>query len=622
MATPENVNAPKELDAGMMIRRALFILTLIGLTAYFLNLDFRGLSTARGIEQAQVAREIADGHGIRTASIRPLAWRQVEKKLKEDSGPAANLDLRSMPDTYYSPLGPLLNSIVLGMAKNTWDMAEKDSLYIPDVLIAGTSMIFLLASIGITYLLISRIFDAKIGGVTALLMLFCELLWRYSQSGLPQMLMLFLFSFGTYFLYKAIEAQAAGRKVYLWIALTGGFFGLLAMSHWLTLWIFLGLVIFSAVYFNPRGVMAAILLAIVGSIAMIWGYLNFKSSGSLMGAANYTFFAGLGGTTSEGSLFRDLDQTVGGLNFQGFFQRSLGVSLAQIGDLYGYLGGIVAAPMFFLSLLHPFRRREIADFRWAILGMWFFAVIGMTLYGLKPIQTEATDSNNLHLLFIPLMTGYGLAFLSVLWNRLNLPIQYIVVRNGHFILAVAISICPFGLKLLASVPALSSRDKMLKVQYPVYVPQLIKQYADAVKPNEIIVSDIPWAVAWYGRRTSIWLPKTRKQLSTLIELGKDQGNPITGILLSPDVLWTKWNNMSQPGTEYFDWRRYIMFYPTMGLVPDPGNQQAMMVTSALVTDGMPFKAWYGLSKNPFGQLYLFMTEYPAARPAAAAADSN
>ncbi|RYD37627.1 MAG: hypothetical protein EOP86_02985 [Verrucomicrobiaceae bacterium] len=612
MATPENVNEPQELDAGMMVRRALFLLMLIGLTAYFLGLDFRGLSTARGIEQAQVAREIADGHGISTRSIRPIAWRQVEKKVKEDQGPAAALDLRSIPDTYFSPLGPMLNSLVLGTARSSWELGEKQAIYTPDYLIAGTSMVFLLASIGISYLLISRIFDTRIGGVTALLMLFSELLWRFSQTGLPQMLMLFLFSFGTYFLYKAIEAQAAGRKVYLWIALTGGFFGLLAMSHWLTLWIFIGLVIFSAVYFNPRGVQAAILLGIVGGITMIWMILNQRSSGHMLGAAQYTFFGGLGGTSSEEALFRDLDQTAGGLNFQGFLRRSVGNSLAQITDLYGYLGGIVAAPLFFLSLLHPFRRREIADFRWVILGMWFFAVIGMTLYGLKPIGKEVTDSNNLHILFIPLMTGYGLAFLSVLWNRLNLPIQYVVVRNGHFILAVLISILPFSLKLVPSLFDLSRIDSQLKVQYPNYVPQLIKGYADKVKLEEIIVSDIPWAVAWYGNRTSIWLPKSRKQLQTLIDLGKEKGQSINSILLSPEVLWTEMRSVSQPGSEYFDWRRYIMFYGVMGLLPENSGPVEAQRMAEFATDGLPFRHFSGLAGSAFGNLYLFMTEIPIA----------
>lgn len=607
MASPQIENAPKELDAGMMVRRALFLLTLIGLAAYFLALDFRGLSTPKGMEQAQIAREVAAGHGFSTRCIKPLAWTQVDKKLKETEGPAATLNLLSIPDTYHAPLNPLLNSLVLGMARNTWELGEKQSIYIPDILIAGTSMILLLASIGITYLLISRIFDARIGGVTAVLMLFCELLWRFSQSGLPQMLMLFLFSFGTYFLYKAIETQAAGRKVYLWIALTGGFFGLLALAHWLTLWMFLGLVVFTAVYFTPKGIHALILLGVVGLITCFWAISNARSTGTPLGAASYTFFAGLGGTSSEEALFRDLDQSVGSLNFRGFFRRSIGNSLAQIGDIYGYLGGIVAAPMFFLSLLHPFRRKEIADFRWAILILWLFAVVGMTLYGLKPLSKQSTDSNNLHILFIPLMSGYGLAFLSVLWNRLNLPIQHSVVRNGHFILAILVSSLPFLLKLVPSLADLSSLDKQYKVQYPYYVPQVIKQYADVVGPTEIIVSDIPWAVAWYGNRTSVWLPKNRKQLSSLIDIGKDKGQPVSSILLSPLTLWEPISSVSQGNAEYFDWRRYIMFYPAIGLA-DVQNRPQAQAMMGMVTDGLAFKYPYATAPSAFNQLYLFLTD--------------
>ena len=39
MATTEITAAPQELDAGMMVRRALFLVLLAGLTAYFLGLD-------------------------------------------------------------------------------------------------------------------------------------------------------------------------------------------------------------------------------------------------------------------------------------------------------------------------------------------------------------------------------------------------------------------------------------------------------------------------------------------------------------------------------------------------------------------------------------------------------
>ena len=616
MATTEIAAAPQELDAGMMVRRALFLLMLVGLTLYYLGLDFKGLSTPKGMEQAVISREIAKGNGFTTIAQKPLAWMQIQKQEKTRKGPSAQLDLLNTPETYHSPLGPLINSLPLGLAKGTWSLGEKQAIYTPDLLIAGTSMVLLLASIGITYLLVSRIFDAKIGGVTALLMLLCELLWRFAQSGLPQMLMLFLFSFGTYFLYKAIENEAQGRGTILWTALTAGFFGLLALAHWLTLWIFLGLLIFVALYFSKRVALMGILLGVVGLITGVWGYLNFQHTGNPLGAGLYAFYSGLGGSGSEEILFRDLEQSVGGLNFQGFLRKIVGNSLAQISSLYGYLGGVVAAPLFFLSLLHPFRRKEIADFRWAILIMWLFAVIGMTLYGIKPLTDTPTHENNLHLLFIPLMTGYGLAFLSVLWNRLNVPLEIPAIRNGHFILAVLVSALPFLLNLPPRLVDLTRGSKEFRVQYPNYVPRLIKDYADKIPANELIVSDIPWAVSWYGNRSTFWLPKDQGQLSRLMVMGKDKGTPVSAILLSPLMLWSPMSQATQPHSEYFDWRQYLLAYPVIGLGKNEREQAALQ---EIVTSELPFKYYYDAG-SPFGRLYLFMTEtkLPPRDPAAAA----
>jgi hypothetical protein len=604
MSTTEIAAAPQELDAGMMVRRALFLVLLAGMTMYYLGLDFRGLSTAKGMEQAVIAREIAKGNGFYTTIQKPLAWTQIQKREKDLKGPSTQLDLLATPDTYHSPLNPLINSLPIGMARSSWSMGKKQSVYTPDILIAGTSMVLLLAAIGITYLLISRIFDARLGGVTALLMLLCELLWKFSQSGLPQMLMLFLFSFGTYFLYKAVENEAQGRGTVLWISLTGGFFGLLALAHWLTLWIFIGLLMFVAIYFSRRVMLMVILLGIVGLITGVWGYLNFQRTGNPLGAGLYAFYSGLGGGISEEALFRDLEQSVGGMNFQGFLRKIVGNSLSQISDLYGYLGGIVAAPLFFLSLLHPFRRKEIADFRWAILTMWIFAVIGMTLYGIKPLRDTQTHENNLHILFIPLMTGYGLAFLSVLWNRLSIPLQIPAMRNGHFIAAAIISSAPFLLNLIPRVVDLSKQAKEFRVQYPIYIPGNIKEYADLLPENEIIVSDIPWAVAWYGNRSSFWLPKDQGQLNRLMVLGKEKGTPLSAVLLSTNLIWSKLSECSQRGSEYFDWRQYIMFYPAIGLAKNSAEIGALQ---EILTSDMPMKNYHDVG-SAFGRTYLFMSE--------------
>ena len=608
MASQETAVTPKELDAGMMIRRALFLLLLIGVTYYYLGIDFKGLSHPKGMDQAQIARQIADGKSFTTRCIRPICYTQVARKMKEDNPGDAPSFAEGIPDTYHSPLNPILNSIVLGMAKDTWEFEPNQRLYTPDVIITGVSMVLLLASIGVSYLLISRIFDPRIGGVTALLMLMCESLWRYSQSGLPQMLMLFLFSFAIYFLYKAVENAQAGKPVYLWLGLTGGFLGLLALAHWMAVWPFLGLVLFAGFYFHPRGVQLLLLVGVFLLITIWWPFLNNQRyAGNPLGAGLYLFYTGNASTASEESLMRDLEQTTGALDLNGLPNKVMVNSITQLSDLYNYMGAVVVAPLFFLALLHPFRRREIADFRWCILAMWVFAVIGMSVYGLHPHLEDKTDPNNLHIIFLPVMAGYGLAFLSVLWNRLNLPLQIPVVRNGHFILAIIISALPTLLLAPARIAmAVQGDERLTKTHYPYYVPRLIVDYASMVKPNEAIATDIPWAVAWYGNRAAIWLPKDKSQLDTLRDNGKLRGQPVTGLLLSQHTLGANVTSVTYRNQMNYDWREYILLRPT---VMFGKSDQARRDLQTLLLSDAALKQ----TSSTLDSVYLFMTENPVVK---------
>ena len=43
------------------------------------------------------------------------------------------------------------------------------------------------------------------------------------------------------------------------------------------------------------------------------------------------------------------------------------------------------------------------------------------------------------------------------------------------------------------------------VAYPPYYPPAIQTVAGWLKESELAMSDIPWAVAWYGQRQCVWL---------------------------------------------------------------------------------------------------------------------
>jgi hypothetical protein len=84
--------------------------------------------------------------------------------------------------------------------------------------------------------------------------------------------------------------------------------------------------------------------------------------------------------------------------------------------------------------------------------------------------------------------------------------------------------------------------KTTPVAYPPYYPPTIQTMAGWMKEDELIMSDVPWAVAWYGQRQSVWLtlrstPEAKD--STTHEdffAINDYQKPINALYLTPQTL--------------------------------------------------------------------------------------
>ena len=522
---------PRHFIAGALIRRSLFFIVLIILTLGNLFTLFRGLNSPQAMDQAQIAREIARGNGFATKMIRPVAYYQAEKTARR------TVPLQGFQDTYHSPLNPLLNAAVLKLIgadkPNSWQMSDNEMVYPLDRVIASVCTLFFLIAIGVNYLLISRIFDPKIAGVCAILMLFCEVFWNYSLSGLPQMLMLLLFSCGLYFAYRATEASTEGRIAMTPAIVAGIFFTLLALAHWMTVWISLGYILYAAIAFRPRGIVGISILGLLLVAGIGPMIRNIDITGSPFGTAFLTLYNGLGNGT-ETTVMRNSDLEAEPLMLDGLIAKVLRTTLTQATDIVPLLAGIVVAPLFFLALLHPFKRKSIADFRWAILLMWISAAFGLAFFG---ISTRPLDPNQLHLLFAPIMTAYGLAFISILWTRLDFVGSTPMLQNVHHFIIVGICALPLVLALPSKVRTgmhLSNRGGVPHWP-PYYAPALNNE--NGVKgfttPKQVVFSDQPWAVAWYADRISIWLPPSREGFQKLETVASDLQTPVAGILISP-----------------------------------------------------------------------------------------
>jgi len=543
------------IDAGILIRRSLFFLILIILTLGNLFTLFRGLNSPQAMDQAQIAREIARGNGFTTKMIRPVAYYQ-EAKAEHRS-----VSLLGFQDTYHSPLNPLLNAAVLKVIgadmPDYRQMGDNEMVYPLDRIIATVSTLFFLMAIGVNYLLISRIFDAKIAGVCVILMLFCETFWNYSLSGLPQMLMLLLFSCGIYFAYRAVEAAAEDRIAWTPAVIAGVFFTLLALTHWMAVWIALGYIIYAAIAFRPRGIVGISVLVLLLIAATGPMLRNQGITDSPFGTAFLTLYNGLGNGT-EDTVMRNIDLTAEPLVVDGLMSKILRTTLLQATNIIPFLGGIIIAPLFFISLLHPFKRRPIASFRWAILLMWITTALGLAFFG---ITTEPLDPNQLHLLFAPIMTAYGLAFISILWSRLDVVIATPFLKNVHYMVIIMICALPLVLALPMKVRiGMQLRDRGGVPNWPPYYAPALNSKTTGLKgwvtDHQVVFSDQPWAVAWYADRVSIWLPPTREGFVKLESVATDLQTPCAGILISPSSHGS--GSLSSMATRYKDFTALVL----------------------------------------------------------------
>ena len=502
------------LEAGglaVWVRRVLVGVAIVTLAGFYMW-NFRGIATAQAMDQAQIGRAIARGQGWHTNVLRPRAMGQLQAHGK-------NLQ-RIYVDTYEAPLPPLVDAIALRTVKSHWQMTPADVVFAGDKAIAAMAILFFLASVVVLFFVARRLFDQRLAFLACGLILLCDTIWQYSLSGLPQMLLLFLFNLTVYALVRAVEAENSGGFVGRWLAAVGVGFGLLALTHALTIWIFLAALVFSVLYFRPRGWAAIIMLAAFVIIYTPWLVRNYMVCGNPGGVAIYSVLDGVG--HPEAGWMRRIGLNLEGVGPSAFRDKITTNLLVQFEHIFGYFGWSVVALMFFASLVHAFKRNETGMIRWMLLTMWAGAVAGMAVYGIH--EEQGVAANQLHLLFVPIMTCYGLAFLLVQWNRLHINLRF--ARIGFLTLIYFLCALPMIFALPLFMPWKPT------MRWPPYVPPYIAVLNNWMEPNEIIASDMPWAIAWYADRRSLWLPETIK---TFTELNDYQalGGPVNGLYLTP-----------------------------------------------------------------------------------------
>ncbi len=502
--------------AGRM--KLLVLIFALGFMVYlwlFSNTGFKGLAHEKAMEQAQISREIARGNGFTTKMTRPAAmWLFEQNKGK--------FPVDQQPDIFHAPLSPWINSWFLLLIKDTWKFSPKQFQYQPDRMIAGVGLLCFFLAVAVSYRTAKLMFDQRLAALAAGLLLLSQRFWDFALSGLPQSLMLLLFACTVHVLFHAVKAQAENRRMWPWLVGSGALFGLLALAHALTIWMFAGALIFAAVHFKPRRRSLAILIGVFLLFYGPWLIRNQIVCGSPVGLGWYSGLYGARGK-SEHYEMRTMKLDLTEVTPRYFRSKIQNETIRQLNGLYGFLGSVIAAPLFFLALLHVFKRHDTSDFRWCVLLMWLGGFLGMGVFGFA--EPEGLLANDLHVLFVPIMTLYGLAFLLVMWSRLQINTRFF--RLSFLAGVYFISAIPF-LDTLADLLG----PPMGRVAWPPYIPPYIAIMNQWTNEKEIITTDMPWAVAWYADRRSLWLPLTLKDFLDLNDYGRLNGQ-IVGLYLTP-----------------------------------------------------------------------------------------
>jgi 4-amino-4-deoxy-L-arabinose transferase-like glycosyltransferase len=508
-----------EVGSGMRyFRVGLTVLAIALLTGGYNLRAYKNMATQEAMDTAQLARNIAQGKGYTTLFIRPFSMFLVKQHNLETQGApqfgkVADLaEIRGMhPDLANPPVYPVVLAgwmkllpfnYTITTTKPFWSFGRSFWRFQPDFLIALFNQLLFLALIALVFLLARRLFDPAVAWLSAGLLLGTELLWRFSVSGLSTMLLMVIF-LGLVWCVVLLEQEARTPKwgtlgILVLAGLSGAMVGLGGLTRYAFGWLIVPLLVFVVLFGGQRRVVLALIAVAAFAIVMApWIARNYSVSGKPFGTASYAIMENtmlFPESRLQRSQEPDLDRS-----FPMAFWLKLNINLRQIvTNELPRLGGSWITAFFLVGLLIGFRNPTITRLRYFLMGCILVLTITQAL-GRTQLSEESPELNSENLLVImaPLVLVYGVSLFYSLLEQMPLPFpEFRFVVIGSFSLVACLPM------IFVFLP-----PRITPLVYPPYpyLPPAIQTVAGWLKKNELAMSDIPWAVAWYGQRQCVWL---------------------------------------------------------------------------------------------------------------------
>lgn len=583
-----------EVGAGKRIMRFLLpCLAILVLGTLYNFRSWQNFAAPEAMDTAQLAHNIADGKGYTTLFVRPLSIYIVQNHNKGKTASSSSATTASdpaqikttpHPDLANPPVYPM---VLAGLMKilpfhfstdlkgGFWTKGGNFWRYQPDFIIGIFNELLFFVAIAATFFIARKIFDDKVAQVATLLTLGCEMLWHFSASGLSTMLLLLIF---LGLVWCVLKIEELGRdeapdfvRMLIWSGAVGILTGVGALTRYSFGWTIIPLTVFLILFSGPKKfINAAVTFGLFAIVLAPWIARNFIVSGTPFGTAGYAIFSGSLFSGSE--LERSLNPTfIDTLSFLPYGHKFL-VNLRPIID-NGLLnlGGTWVGVLFFAGLLLAFNRPAVRRMRYFLL-MCLATFIVVQALGRTTLSDETPEINseNILVLLVPLVIIFGTAFFFILVDQMRLPapeLRYLVV-------GIFVALC--WLPLFFAVWFRSA-----PVVYPPYYPPDLAKVGGWMKPNELMMSDTPWAVAWYGQRQCVWLSNDAQDEFFALN---DYVKPVSGLYLSTRIMDAKL--VSDAFRNKRGWGNFVFVTLTQNKVPLNFPLRYIPAGSAAMTSGL------------------------------------
>jgi hypothetical protein len=507
-----------KLEVGAGSRYLRVVALVLGVVALGFLYDiraYRNLAAPEAMDSAQLARNISEGRGYTTLFLRPFSLYLVQNHTQANTPFALTNTVTDFaqiktahPDLANPPVYPLLLAGLMkalpfdykvNLKSPFWTKNGDFCRYQPDFLITLFNELLLLVVVVLTFYLAKSLFDANVAWLSAILTLGCDQLWKFSSSGLSTMLLLVIF-LGLTLLLLEIERSARESEPragwLLGLAVAVGFLtGIGALTRYAFGWTIIPVVLFLLLFSGKKNLPH--MLAALAAFALVltpWIIRNEAVSGTPFGTAGYAVVEGtfvFPRFQLERSIHPELTQAM----WLTPYAQKLFVNLRDLmtGDLLKS-GATWAGVLFFGGLFLGFRSTGARHMRYFLLMCLTILVVAQSLGRTQFSDlTPEINSENLMVLLVPLVLIFGSSFFFTLLDQMTLPL--VLLRYAVIAGFVALCSLPLFFTLWSSARP---------VVYPPYYPPEIQQTANWMKPDELMMSDVPWAVAWYGDRQCVW----------------------------------------------------------------------------------------------------------------------